>query len=131
MRAVVKSHEQAVKFLERAASFLGNQYEKPHVVEIKEFKPIRSVAQNALFHAMINELALEIGYAPSELKDWFKSEYGPTRYMKICGIDKSIPISTTLYNKVQMAEMIGHIEGIGAEMGFTFKHEQTEVRCER
>ncbi len=128
MKSVIRNHNSGYRFIDKACNEIGQIFEKPYLIEIKPYKPPRTLPQNARFHAMINELAKEIGYSASDLKDWLKLEYGPKKYFVFQGIEKDIPMSTADYNKVQMIDMIGHLERIGAEIGFVFSDqgEQSE-----
>lgn len=120
MKAVIRSHNEGANFLSRACRDLGEQFDKPQLIEIKRYHPPRSLPQNAKLHAMIGELANEIGYSAAELKDWLKLEYGVYKTLDINGRKTNIPKSTAEYTKIEMAELIGHVERIGAEMGFRF-----------
>ena len=123
MKQVVRDRNSALRFVDRFCSEFGPNWE-PQTIEIKRFKPQRSLPQNAKLHAMIRELALEIGYSEDDLKDYFKSCFGPKKIVRLMDEERLIPMSTTEYNRVEMADMIGHVERIGAELGFRFSHDE-------
>ena len=123
MKAVVRNRNDALRFVDRFCSEFGPTWEKPQMIEIKRYRPPRSMPQNAKFHAMIRELAEEIGYSEDELKEYFKSSFGPKKILYLVGGNRRIPVSTTEYTKEQMTDMIGHLERVGAEMGFRFSDE--------
>ena len=120
MKTVIRNRNDALRFVDRYCTEYGVNWELPQMIEIKRYKPPRSLPQNAKLHAMIRELATEIGYSEDELKDYFKSTFGPQKVLFVLGNEKRIPKSTTEYNKLEMADMIGQVERIGAELGFRF-----------
>jgi hypothetical protein len=123
MKSVIRTHNDALRFVDRATRELGATFDKPQLIELKQYRPPRSLPQNAKMHVMIGELAKEVGYSASELKDWFKLEHGPKQRFTFGGIDKMIPKSTASYTKMEMIEFIGQIERVGAEMGFVFEEQ--------
>ena len=123
MKAVVRNHSEAIRFIDRACVELGQQFDKPQLIEIKRYKPPRSLPQNARCHAMIGELAKEIGYTAAELKDWLKIEFGPHEEFNFGDHQSWIPKSTAKYTKAEMSDFMAHIERIAAEMGFMFSNE--------
>lgn len=123
MKAVIRQRNDALRFVDRFCSENGCHWEKPQLIEVKRYKPPRSMPQNAKFHAMIRELATELGYSEDELKDYFKCTFGPQKIISVLGEEKRIPLSTTEYNKAQMTDLIGHVERVGAELGFRFSDE--------
>ena len=120
MKAVIRNKNEGINFLTRACSGLGEKFENPQLIEVKRYKPPRSLPQNAKFHVMLGELANEIGYSLDDLKDYFKWEFGPKQCISIGGKDRMIPRSTASYSKMEMVEMIGQVERVGAENGFQF-----------
>ena len=123
MKHVIRSIQEAERALIRERGLLGEVFEKPQTLEIKPFRPNRSLPQNARFHAMVNELASEIGYTPSELKDWLKIEYGPHKEFNFGDHISFIPKSTTEYTRTEMSDLMIHVEQIGAMLGFRFSDE--------
>lgn len=128
MKAVAHSRNEALRFIDRACGSLGHTWEPPQLIEIKKYKPPRSLPQNAILHTQIRELATHIGYSETELKDWLKLEYGPKKRLvwykdQVQLLDKMIPKSTAEYTREEMSDMIAHVERIGAEMGFRFSGE--------
>jgi AraC-like DNA-binding protein len=101
MKAVIRHRNDALRFVDRFCSEFGPEWEKPQ----------------------IRELATEIGYSEDELKYYFKSSFGPQKNLFVLGEQKRIPKSTTEYSKLEMTEMIGHLERVGAELGFRFSDE--------
>lgn len=123
MKIVIRSRDEGLQAINDFYSLHGTDLTEPKLLEVKRYKPPRSLSQNAKLHVMVNELANHVGYSPSELKEWVKREYGVYQEITILGSTTNIPLSTTSYTKQQMAELIGHIERIGAELGFQFSDE--------
>ena len=122
MRAVCRSRNSALKVISDyiAKTGIGEQWEKPQLVEIRPYKPPRNLEQNAKLHAMFRELANFTGYSESEIKDYFKSEYGPHKVIAI-DVVKDVPKGTSEYSKAEASEMIEHLYRVGAEIpGFSF-----------
>jgi hypothetical protein len=82
-----------------------------YTVEIKPWKPKRSLPQNALFHALCGEIARITGMDSTLVKEGVKDLYGP----KIPGIHgRLIPKPSHLCDKLEMADLI-----MGAEVELT------------
>jgi hypothetical protein len=80
-------------------------------VEIKPWKPRRSLPQNALFHALCGEIARITGMDSTLVKEGVKDLYGA----KIPGIHgRLIPKPSHLCDKMEMADLI-----MGAEVELT------------
>jgi hypothetical protein len=92
-------------------------FDKPQMVTIDDYKPPRSLTQNARLHCMIRALSNHTGHSESELKDWFKAEYGPTKRLQVGSQGQVIPLSTTDYTKKQMMELMEHVDRVCAENG--------------
>jgi hypothetical protein len=125
MKTVIRSHNEGLNFLTLACRDLGEHFDKPQLIEIKRYKPPRSLPQNARCHAMIGELANEIGFSAAELKSWLKIEFGPHEPFTFGNYESYIPKSTAKYNRQEMSDFMMHIERIGAEMGFQFSEGET------
>jgi hypothetical protein len=123
MKAVIRNYDEAIKFVHRILDTHGEHFAKPQLISCEIYRAPRSLPQNAKLHAMIGELAKEVGYAPSELKDWFKVEFGPKKRFEYRGIVKMIPKSTAEYSKLQMIDFIDQIYRVAAEMGYTFSED--------
>lgn len=117
-RGVVRSREEAAFWCEWRSGMIDG---KPYSVEVRPFKPKRTLDQNAKMHVMIRELATHIGYSDSELKDFLKAEYGPTKTIQIGESQKAIPVSTSEYNRTEAGEMIEILYMLGAECGYAFQ----------
>lgn len=115
MRKIVNTREQ----FENIGYDLN--FEKPLEVIVKPFRAKRSLDQNAKMHVMIRELADHIGYSQTELKDYLKSEYGPTKTIQIGDKQRVIPMSTAEYNRAEAAEIIEILYMLGAECGYAFQ----------
>ena len=63
--------------------------EKPWEVIIQEYKPKRTLEQNAKWHAMIRDLAQELGYDPKQMKNIVKDELGYSRKFEYSWIDSN------------------------------------------
>lgn len=49
---------------------------KRYVLELREWKPRRSLPQNAIWHAIIGRIANETGNAAEDVKQYVKESYG-------------------------------------------------------
>jgi hypothetical protein len=96
----------------------------PMEVVVKPFRSRRSLDQNAKMHVMIRDLAAHLGYTQSELKDYLKHEYGPTKTLQIGETQKVIPLSTSEYNRAEAGEIIEILYMLGAECGYAFEEPQ-------
>ena len=123
MKQVVRNRNDALRFIDRVCLDLGQTFDAPYLMSFALYRPPRSHPQNAKCHAMIRELAQAIGYSDTELKEWFKLEFGPKKRLTINGVDKVIPLSTLDYNRSQMSEFIGQIERVAAEIDFRFRED--------
>ena len=120
MKAVIRNYDDAISFIHRVFDKLGEEFQKPQLIECKDYHPPRTLDQNRRLHWMIGLLASHIGYSPSELKDWFKIEYGPKKKFVYGNYAAMIPKSTAEYSKMEMIEFIGQIDRVAAELGFQF-----------
>lgn len=115
MKQVVKNTQVLWRIFAKVADELGEEFEKPQLLTIEDYKPPRSLSQNARLHCMIRALSNFTGHSESELKDWFKAEYGPKKRLQVGSQGQQIPLSTTLYTKKQMAEFMEHVDRVCAE----------------
>ena len=93
-------------------SFIPDRLPEGRVtVDIKPWKPKRSLPQNALFHALCGEIARITGMDSTLVKEGVKDLYGA----KIPGIHgRLIPKPSHLCDKLEMADLI-----MGAEVELT------------
>ena len=117
MKQVVRDRVTAWRLFAKALDSLGETFDEPQLLTIEEYQPPRSLPQNARLHAMIRALSQHTGHSESELKDWFKAEYGPHKRLQVGMQGKMIPLSTTQYTKRQMMELIDHVDRVCAENG--------------
>ena len=78
MKQTVANSQILWRLFANTVDLLGETFEKPQLVTIEDYKPPRSLPQNARLHCMIRALSDYTGHSESELKSWFKAEYGPT-----------------------------------------------------
>lgn len=97
---------------------------KPMTMSLREFHRPRTLDQNARIHAMFRDLAEHTGYTEGEIKDYFKSEFGPrmTLDLRSDNQDRSayIPKGTSRYTVQECQAMIERIYQVGAECGCVF-----------
>lgn len=124
MKVVCKNRTTAWRVFAKALDPLGDPFEKPYLLTFEEFKPPRSLPQNARLHCMIRALSKHTGHSESELKDFFKAEYGPHKRLQVGTEGKMIPLSTTLYTKKQMAELMEQVDRVCAECGVYVEGEE-------
>jgi AraC-like DNA-binding protein len=79
--------------------------------------PSRTREQNAYLHVALRALADHTGANESELRDYFKAEYGPTAIVTVAGHSKVIPKSLSTYSIEEASDMIEHVERVAAECG--------------
>ena len=108
--ARVQTHAGSIVVME--FSFTPDRLPEGRVtVEIKPWKPRRSLPQNALFHALCGEIARITSMDSTLVKEGVKDLYGP----KIPGIHgRLIPKPSHLCDKMEMADLI-----MGAEVELT------------
>jgi len=97
MKAVCRSRNACYKFVDRACIDLGEQFEKPHSIEIKQFKPARTNEQNALLHCLFREVANHVGRPEDEIKEIFKYQYGTMKKLELYGDVTYVPKGTSEY----------------------------------
>lgn len=120
VKQIIRTVDALWKLYARLSHDLPNtdgEFDRPQLVTVEDYKPPRSLSQNARLHCMIRPLAEKTGFSESELKEFFKSEYGPKKRVQVGDIDKLIPLSTTEYNKQQMQELIAQVDRVCAENG--------------
>ena len=124
MKVVTRSRNSAIKAIDDYISKtgLGCHWEKPQLLEIKPYKPPRTLEQNAKYHAMCRELAEFVGHTESDIKEYMKLEYGPKKPFGVGSWQESkyIPKGVSQYSKEEASMMIEHLYRIGAELGFAF-----------
>ena len=81
-------------------------------IEVKKYKPLRTLTQNAFFHKTVGYLAWKLGMDAGLVKDAIKRDYG---YKAKDYKGKYIPKPSHLCNKFE--EMSALIEGCFAEAG--------------
>ena len=121
MKAVIHNYDNAADFFRRLISKYGRDFERPMLIEVKPYQARRSLEQNSKLHAMISELAAHIGYSASELKEFLKLEYGPTKLFEYGDHQTMIAKSTAEYTKQEMIAFIDQIYMVAAEAGYKFK----------
>lgn len=75
-------------------------------VSLRPWKAKRTDEQNALFHALIQQIATETGNDPAAVKDYLKTEFGPKRAVKVHGEVRMVPKGSSDYDVGEMSEMI-------------------------
>jgi len=81
-------------------------------IEVKKYKPVRTLTQNAFFHKTVGYLAFKLGMDAVDVKEGIKSMYGYK--MRVYGGDL-IPKPSSQCNKFE--EMSALIEGCFREAG--------------
>ncbi len=95
-------------------------------VKLDEWKDPRSLPQNNLWHALIEQMAKELGYTPLEMKDVIKDILGQFGYVKPLKGDKrgvliKVYHSSAKWTKETMQEIIDRTYQIAGEQGITLK----------
>lgn len=87
-------------------------------VTIRPYATKRSHEQNALFHALVGEIASATGNDPEAVKDFLKDQFGPKRVVKVMNEVRVVPKSTTQYDVAEMSELIDRAKAWAAtELG--------------
>ena len=120
MKAVVRNHDDLVKFCSRVATQLGTDFGKPYTVSIAKFKRPRSLEQNKKLHAMLRELALHTGYTESMMKEICKANFGPIAVYQVGNRIVDAPKGTSDYTVEEMADFVESLYQLGAEIGVVF-----------
>lgn len=89
---------------------------KPLRVRIED-APSRSREQNAYLHLAIRALAVHVGMGAEELKQHFKTQYGPNSARKVGAETVIVPKSMGEYSREEAAAMIEHVLRVAAECG--------------
>ena len=122
MKAVVRNKFDLLKFVDSLTAKLGdNLGDKPITIIAQPFKRLRTLPQNARFHAMCAERAEHCGYTPTEIKDYIKAEHGFRKTIEIGGVIKDIPMGTSEMNVEQLSFLIEELYRIGSEVGCVYQ----------
>ncbi len=121
MKAVIRSIEDLEAFARKAAIagvLTGDQL----TVTLKKFHRPRTNDQNAKLHAMFGDLAEHTGFSAKDIKDYFKTEFGIYKPVRIKPGDpaRMIPKGTSEYNVTEMSQMVERVYQVGAEAGCVF-----------
>lgn len=119
MRQVIRSRNSAYRFVDKVCNGLGEQFD-PQLIEIKKFKPPRSLEQNALLHCLFREVANHVGRPEDEIKEIFKYQYGTMKKLELYGDVTYVPKGTSEYNKQELSDMVEQVYRKGAEWGVEF-----------
>lgn len=79
--------------------------------------PSRSQEQNAYLHIAIRDLAQHLGQGETELKEYLKTEFGPTEFVQVGNRTGTIKKSFAKYSREEAGEMIEHVMRLAAECG--------------
>jgi hypothetical protein len=114
MKAVIRTLQDLDAFCDKAARD-GVITGQPLTVTLENFKRPRTVDQNSKLHVLFRELANHTGYTEKEIKDYFKSEYGPSKAIEIAGEMRVIPKGTSEYTIDELNDMIDRVQQVSAE----------------
>jgi len=123
MKAVVKTIldlENLVRKIDQDQLLNG----KAMTVTLTPFRRPRSIDQNSKMHVLFRELADHCGYSEAEIKEYFKSEFGPAKILEIAGNMKVIPKGTSEYSIDECNRMIDRIYQVAAEAGCQLPEER-------
>ena len=85
------------------------------VIEIKPWKPRRSLDQNAIWHKLLDLIAKETGNDLETVKAYIKEEYG----YKVEFRGKLIPKPSHLYTSADWEALMGPTLALAAEYGIS------------
>lgn len=116
----------------RAVSFVSSIRAQPVMqVEVKEYKPNRSQAQNRLMWMWYGIIARDLGNTPEELHEQMKSRVlgfveveVPEKLKGFMGHVRrmAIPRSTTKLGTQEMTSFLEAVERLAGELGITLPH---------
>ena len=93
---------------------------KVAVVRVEEYKPARSLSQNAVLHQWFGEIAEHTGHSAEEIKQILKNEYGVQTF---CTFELNryyyIRQSTAKYTREEMATFMDRVQAWAADFGIT------------
>lgn len=98
----------------------GEEFDKPYLLTLEEFKPPRTTEQNAKMHILWRQVAQHVGRSEDEIKAIFKQEFGPRDEVAIKNGKWDIPKSTTQYSRKECAAMMDATFMKGSEWGVEF-----------
>jgi len=119
LKAVIHCRNSAYKSVDRVCNGLGEQFDA-QLIEIKKFKPPRTLEQNALLHCLFREVAKHVGRPEDEIKEIFKYQYGTMKKLELYGDVTYVPKGTSEYNKQELSDMVEQVYRKGAEWGVEF-----------
>jgi len=119
MKAVVHCRNSAHKFVDRMCNTLGERFDA-QLIEIKKFKPPRSLEQNSLLHCLFREVAQHVGRPEDEIKEIFKYQYGTMKKIELYDYVTYVPKGTSEYNKQELSDMVEQVYRKGAAWGVEF-----------
>ena len=86
-------------------------------------RPSRSREQLAFLHVAVRALAEHTGTRESDLKEYFKGEYGPSVQVKVGTVETNVPKSWGDYSVQEASEMLEHVIRTAAECGLLIQAE--------
>lgn len=92
---------------------------KPWALEIKEYKPQRTAAQNRLYWKWLGELSEQTGHDTEELHEYMKRRFLGAELKTILGVEIEVPKSTADLRVAPFAEFLTKIEVMAAQNGYT------------
>lgn len=88
---------------------------KPYLGNCKVYRKKRTLAQNKLYHLWKAAVALETGYTPGWLHDFWRDRYLPKEMRIVFGATKEYLMSTTDLNTEQFTHYLDCISLFAAE----------------
>ena len=127
MKRVLKTAQQVEYF---SLELKRQMTDKGLMVEVKEFKPPRTLSQSAKIHAMLADLAFWEQITPAAMKSFIKTlEFWPVEAVK----GKYIPMSEADLTREQESDIIEHLYMIAAQeleaSGFKWSDDLEKKQC--
>ena len=120
MNRIIRSRNELHCWADDVGNQLGENF-KAHKVTIQPYVPYRTDDQNAKVHAMMGELAKFTGHSASDIKDYIKVEFAPSKKVTIGKYTNQVPVSSTLWDVETCSMIIEELYRIGAEIGYQFQ----------
>lgn len=95
------------------------------VVEIKPYTRPKTRSQVAKIHAMIGDMADQLGYERTDMKEILKREYWPTKIVQLRTKDVCIPKSTAELSREEASMVIERMNHVAAECHIVLKEGHT------
>ena len=124
MKGVIRSHNDAYRFVDKVCNDLGQTFERPQLITIEPVKKIRTLAQNAYLFGVCYPTILECGseelrgWTKDDLHDFFLIDHFGSEVIEGFGKRRHTPLKRSAkLSKIEFSDYIAHIQLFCAERG--------------